>query len=682
MTQRRPTLRWVRSSILCACLVASGSESATAATVDVEGGEEAIVRIVGSVMATYRSEGDTLYVRARADVELRPGPTCVAEEREVRCDGVRRLKILGGSAPEIHYVETSLDSVSVETGAGADRVDVDAAGRQRIFISDSSRQDHVSFSPSSAPIRDPIVVSESSIDTDDRIQIVGARYLTLTGYADTVVSRGAKVNDIYTGHGSDRLYLKDGWATTVRCLADGLVEIDHGLDRLERCGVLNPIPPPPPSPFAKDLPTTPANVVDPRWGALGLLESPQPLGRVVAMRLGVVPGSTAEATLAVAPWEDKTQLRDAGVGRSGPAGADGLDLSLPVDVATEQALQREGRLRARLRLRVTHPDGHEELREGTFTLVVVRAWLGRRDGRKVLGSFGSQRLLGSPLGDLVEGASGNDQLGGGRGADRLRGGTGNDLLDGGPGDDLLDGDDGDDVLLGGAGADHLIEGRFGDDRLDGGSGDDVLVGLRGVDTLIGGRGDDILDGGSGPDVMDCGPGEDIAFVNNTRDRNQLKDCEEIHSGTGVDARSCRQGGTTRAETLLGTEGDDHCVAGSGTDDLEGRGGNDRLDGGDGADRLFGRFGDDVLRGGTGDDELEGGRGADQLFGGAGNDQLNGGFDPDVISGGAGRDRIVARGGGADRINCGAGKDVAIVDSADVVRSCEDVRRSGVPRARR
>ncbi len=43
-------------------------------------------------------------------------------------------------------------------------------------------------------------------------------------------------------------------------------------------------------------------------------------------------------------------------------------------------------------------------------------------------------------------------------------------------------------------------------------------------------------------------------------------------------------------------------------------------------------------------------------------------------GGSGSDRIRARGGGRDKVRCGAGlHDVAIVDRRDRVRGCEIVR---------
>ena len=91
----------------------------------------------------------------------------------------------------------------------------------------------------------------------------------------------------------------------------------------------------------------------------------------------------------------------------------------------------------------------------------------------------------------------------------------------------------------------------------------------------------------------------------------------------------------------------------------------------------------TLLGGDGDDELLGGGGNDRLDGGAGDDDLDGGArrrharrrpgrgrlphptrDERARVGGEGDDRIEARDGEADTINCGPGNDVAIVDAEE------------------
>jgi Ca2+-binding RTX toxin-like protein len=83
---------------------------------------------------------------------------------------------------------------------------------------------------------------------------------------------------------------------------------------------------------------------------------------------------------------------------------------------------------------------------------------------------------------------------------------------------------------------------------------------------------------------------------------------------------------------------------------------DRMAGAAGADRLNARSGRDCVRGGNGDDTLIGGPGGDRLGGGNGDD------------------RIAARDGARDRVACGPGDDLAVVDGKDRVSGCEKVRR--------
>lgn len=82
---------------------------------------------------------------------------------------------------------------------------------------------------------------------------------------------------------------------------------------------------------------------------------------------------------------------------------------------------------------------------------------------------------------------------------------------------------------------------------------------------------------------------------------------------------------------------------------------------------------DVLVGSNEDDVIFGRGGADRIFGRGGNDRLSGGPGRDRIYGGPGRDLILARGGGADFVDCGPGKDVARADARDRVKHCELVR---------
>jgi hypothetical protein len=54
--------------------------------------------------------------------------------------------------------------------------------------------------------------------------------------------------------------------------------------------------------------------------------------------------------------------------------------------------------------------------------------------------------------------------------------------------------------------------------------------------------------------------------------------------------------------------------------------------------------------------------------------FKGGLGPDVIRSRGGKDKVRVRGGLRDVVDCGKGKDKAIVDATDRVRHCEKVVR--------
>ena len=112
-----------------------------------------------------------------------------------------------------------------------------------------------------------------------------------------------------------------------------------------------------------------------------------------------------------------------------------------------------------------------------------------------------------------------------------------------------------------------------------------------------------------------------------------------------------------AGAVMGTKHDDHLVGDNSRNNISGRAGDDVIDGNGGNDKLHGNRGDDTLNGGKGRDRLWGGRGADSLNGGKGNDHLF----------------ALADDGRTDTLNCGPGKDTAVVRAEDVTVGCENVR---------
>lgn len=308
--------------------------------------------------------------------------------------------------------------------------------------------------------------------------------------------------------------------------------------------------------------------------------------------------------------------------------------------------------------------------------------------------------------------------------------AGNDTLSGDAGDDWLQGDGGDDVLIGG----------LGDDMLSGGAGNDALSGGAGADVLVGGTGDDILSGGAGGDHLSGGVG-DRDMVSYAGSGAGVSVDLSAQTASGGDAEgdvlSGFEGveGSSFADVLIGSDGNDIIRPGLGADEVYGGGGMDivdystsngrvyvnvnvaagkqstgldhkdhldsiegvigsrfddflhgsnadgeYLDGGDGDDFLHGKDGDDVLHGGAGDDRIKGAAGDHLAFGGAGNDQLRLGEGQDEGYGGPGDDIVQGLGGddilygddGDDRVEGMGGVDIVHGGAGnDVVKGGRD-----------
>ena len=83
--------------------------------------------------------------------------------------------------------------------------------------------------------------------------------------------------------------------------------------------------------------------------------------------------------------------------------------------------------------------------------------------------------------------------------------------------------------------------------------------------------------------------------------------------------------------------------------------------------------DDIVYGLGGNDTLLGGAGDDRIFGGSGNDVITGGSGADHLYGGPGSDTIYSADGERDIVDCGPGRDRAVVDlGIDTTINCEVV----------
>jgi hypothetical protein len=150
-------------------------------------------------------------------------------------------------------------------------------------------------------------------------------------------------------------------------------------------------------------------------------------------------------------------------------------------------------------------------------------------------------------------------------------------------------------------------------------------------------------------------------------------------------------GTDADDHLEGTAGPEHAVGYAGDDELLLFGGDDcvalglgddRVHLGPGNDEASGGRGYDDLRGGLGDDVLLPGLGPDHVDGGEGDDLLRderGDVAADALWGGEGHDVIRSIDLAPDRVECGPGYDVAIVDASDAVTDCEHVVVARRPR---
>jgi Ca2+-binding RTX toxin-like protein len=230
-----------------------------------------------------------------------------------------------------------------------------------------------------------------------------------------------------------------------------------------------------------------------------------------------------------------------------------------------------------------------------------------------------------------------------------------------------------------------------EDSMAGNDAANGLDGGLGKDALAGAGGDDIITSfdtlscnpratGCRPfeDTVSCGPGQDIADADGL---DTVSDDCEIVAREGIVA------GTVGDDRLVGWRERLTFYGGAGRDFLQGVGG-DELSGGSGDDELraglsplaasrrstlSGGSGNDLIVGNRLDDFVSGGTGNDTIRANAGDDEIQGLAGRDDIKAGSGDDVVVSRDRGAERdlVACGPGRDLAIVDSADVVSAdCE------------
>ncbi len=242
------------------------------------------------------------------------------------------------------------------------------------------------------------------------------------------------------------------------------------------------------------------------------------------------------------------------------------------------------------------------------------------------------------------------------------------LLDGGNGNDVLAGGRAGDTLTGGPGDDDL-SGRAGGDELRGGDGNDTLLGderdAPGADTIDGGAGSDRIQNDWAVAYPQPQPPIAVSLDGQANDGRP----GEGDNVTGVEWIHLNYPATL----VAGGDAVDFEVFNASTEPtaLTGGPGADRLRSYDAADTIDGRGGDDWIEAGYGDDTVVGGPGRDTINADAGSGACN--FLVCRLP--VGNDRVDARDGEADSIECGPGNDVATVDRVDTVSNCETVHVS-------
>lgn len=308
-----------------------------------------------------------------------------------------------------------------------------------------------------------------------------------------------------------------------------------------------------------------------------------------------------------------------GTGVDSMTGGDGNDYYI-VDDVNDVVVEKQGH---GTRDKMTTYVDYTLAKDASIELI----YLNSETGLKVTGSDLLNSIYGDIASDTLFGAGGDDVLDGRGGADHLHGGKGNDRYmvdandvlyeEAGEGDhdvvyartsySLTDAAEIEDltvigvktgVTLGGNKYDNKIAGNVGDDVLRGEGGNDVLKGVGGNDTMIGGVGNDTYYVDTVGDVVVEVAGEgtsDRIYASVNYTLSESVDVEYLYAVASKIGREL--GGNSRANQILGSNGNDTITGGAGDDILRGGGGGDLFvfGKGDGHDRI-----NDFRPGTTGD----------------------------------------------------------------------------------
>jgi Ca2+-binding RTX toxin-like protein len=337
------------------------------------------------------------------------------------------------------------------------------------------------------------------------------------------------------------------------------------------------------------------------------------------------------------------------------------------------------------------------------------------------GGDGNDTLDGGDGADIMNGGLGNDRVVGDNNPlgtrDVMLGGDGNDELvwNPGDGDDTNEGGAGDDESEVNGGGKEQFEvkpsatpGRVSFDRvqpdptfgapfnvdisddterldLNAGAADDIVNAAEGLNALAfalnidGGDGNDTIDGSDGADEISGGNGDDKIAA----DDNPQNTLDVVRGDAGDDTMTWNPGDDNDVND--GGDGNDTVVVNGAPGDEDFRVKPSTTAGRVQFDRIdpapfsidIGTSESLVVNGGGGNDEIKGKSGlagliASTFNGDDGKDDIKGSDGEDSLSGGKGGDLIRSIDRAADRVECGSGFDLALVDRRDTVRGCEIV----------
>jgi Ca2+-binding RTX toxin-like protein len=356
----------------------------------------------------------------------------------------------------IEDFDVGLDQLTIEAGAGNDRIDAAALPAASLLLAVNGGEGN------------DTVIGGAGDDTisggegDDRVLAGGGDDLVFGDGGADVLRGGAGNDTVDGGGGDDTALLNAGNDVFIWAPGDGSdrVEGQEGFDRLDFIGsggaeVIDISADGQRVQFLRDVAAIDMDLNDVEridFFALGGADN---------ITVGDLTGTDARQVvleLEGAPGSGTGDGQADQVVVDGSAGNDKIAITLDGSTIEVSGLPAE--------VLIEHADADLDR-----LVVIGGAGRDRIDAHTFPTASVGLTLLGGDEDDVVVGGAGDDILLGGTGDDVLIGGDGDDVLDGGAGEDVLDGGEGDDILL---------NGEITIDNFEAGAGSEDRIDLRGV----------------------------------------------------------------------------------------------------------------------------------------------------------------------------------------------------------